>query len=197
MTLRAVTVVGLGLIGGSVLRSLARAGLTARGYDADPATRDAARRAGTRWHIGDSLPDVVRGADLVLLAVPLPVLPRVLDDLAGGELAGYDGLLTDTTSAKQPVRRLINARRPAGRFVGGHPMAGRERAGFAAGDETLFDDRPWVLCLEPETPMTDWLALADLVTRLGARVVPATTAEHDAAVARVSHLPNLTAAALA
>lgn len=181
-----VTVVGLGLIGGSALRALARAGLTPRGYDVDPATREAARAAG--YEVPDELAGAVRGADLVLLAVPLPALPAVLDGLAG-----YDGLLTDVTSVKVPVRDAVRGRR----FVAGHPMAGREHAGFAAGDAALFDGCAWVLCLEPETDLADWLALARLVTRLGARAVPATAAEHDAAVARISHLPHLVAAAVA
>ncbi len=192
MTLGTVTIVGLGLIGGSVLRATTRAGLSARGYDADPATRDQAREGDPGWHVADQLSEAVAGTDLVLLAVPLPALPVVLD-----QLAGYDGLLTDAISAKQPVRDAVAQRLPTARYVGGHPMSGRELAGFAAGDAALFDDRAWVLVLEPETELTDWLAVARLVLSLGSRVVPVDAAEHDAAVARISHVPRLTAAALA
>jgi prephenate dehydrogenase len=99
------------------------------------------------------------------------------------------------------VRELVAARvhrfgKLAG-FVGGHPMAGRETAGFAAADPDLFSGCAWVLCLEPETDLGDWLTLAALVISLGARVVPTTAAEHDRAVARVSHVPHLLAVALA
>jgi prephenate dehydrogenase len=76
-------------------------------------------------------------------------------------------------------------------------MAGTERSGFGAGDPTLFDGCAWVLCLDRQTRVGDWTALAALYTGIGARVVPATSAEHDAAVARSSHLPHLVAAALA
>jgi prephenate dehydrogenase len=77
-------------------------------------------------------------------------------------------------------------------------MAGKESSGFAAADPGLFDGCAWVLCLEPQTTgLPDWLTLAELVTSLGARVVPVTAAEHDTAVAEVSHLPHLLAAALA
>jgi prephenate dehydrogenase len=93
-------------------------------------------------------------------------------------------------------------------------MAGRETSGFAAADRGLFAGCAWVLCLEPDrgptppsspaepdpspaTSLADWLDLATLVTSLGARAVPATADEHDRAVALVSHVPHLLAAALA
>jgi prephenate dehydrogenase len=76
-------------------------------------------------------------------------------------------------------------------------MAGRETSGFAASDPHLFDGCAWVLCLdEDHTDLRHWLGLAAVVTSLGARAVPATTAEHDRAVAAVSHVPHLLAAAL-
>ncbi|WP_203966413.1 prephenate dehydrogenase [Actinocatenispora thailandica] len=186
--LRTVTVIGLGLIGGSVLRAAARAGHDCRGYDPDPATRSAARDAGD-WRIDDSPGPATDGADLVVLAVPPAALPTVLESLAG-----HPGIVTDVASVKQPALAAV----PTGvRFVAGHPMAGREVSGFAAGDAALFDDRPWVLCLDEPTALADWLAVAEFVLALGARAVPAVAAEHDDAVARVSHLPHLAAAALA
>lgn len=230
MTLRSAAVVGLGLIGGSVLRALAGAGLTVRGYDADPATRAAARAAGSAggaalfepagsrpgglfvpanarsgnhedWQVVDELGAAVAGADLVVLAVPLTSLEAVLP-----ALAGHPGLVTDVASVKQQVAWGMRHALPGVRYVGGHPMAGKETSGFAAADTRLFDGCAWVLTLaDPEThpagaagtDLADWLALAELITQLGARVVPATAAEHDAAVARISHVPHLVAAALA
>ncbi|GAA3344530.1 prephenate dehydrogenase [Amorphoplanes nipponensis] len=201
-----VAVIGLGLIGGSLLRALAAHGHRVTGYDADPHTRDAARAlaegAGlprsadprTRavevtggWAVAESVPAAAAGADLVVLAVPLPAIPVVL---AG--LAGHPGLITDVTSVQGPVRELLRGRR----FVGGHPMAGKESSGFLASDPSLFDGCAWVLCLEEETDLADWLALAGLCTALGARVVPVTAAEHDRTVAGISHVPHLLAAAL-
>lgn len=194
-------VVGLGLIGGSLLRALAAAGHEVIGFDADPATREAARAAGFR--VAGSVAAAASGAELAVLAVPLPVLPQVV-----AELAGTDGLVTDVTSVKGPVRDLM-ARHGVRRFVGGHPMAGKETSGFAASDPDLFAGCAWVLCLEPDgtdpdagpqprgTDLGDWLTLARLFTGLGARVVPATAAEHDTAVAKISHVPHLFAAVLA
>jgi prephenate dehydrogenase len=197
-------VIGLGLIGGSLLRALAAAGYAVLGYDADPATRAMARTSaakapvGSRWQVAGTVRDAVAGADLVALAVPLPAVGTVLDELAN---VGYAGLITDVTSVKEPVQDLVDQR--AGRFgqlagfVGGHPMAGRETSGFAAADPALFQRCAWVLCLEPgRTDLADWLTLAHLITCLGARVVPTTAAEHDRAVAAVSHVPHLLASAL-
>lgn len=202
-----VAVIGLGLIGGSLLRALAAQGHHVAGYDLGEQTRQAARelaRAGASrlpagppaepaavqggWRVAESVAEAAAGAELVVLAVPLPAIPGVL-----AELAGHPGLITDVTSVKGPVRDLLGGRR----FVGGHPMAGKETSGFAAADPSLFGGCAWVLCLEPgDTDLADWLSLARLCTGLGARVVPVTAAEHDRAVAAVSHVPHLLAAAL-
>ncbi len=185
--------IGLGLIGGSLLRRLAAGGHRVVGFDADPATRATARTAAARadpdarWQVAGTIGDAVAHTDVVVLAVPLPALPAVLP-----ALRGYDGLVTDVTSVKTPVRDALRGVR----FVGGHPMAGKETSGFAASDPRLFDGCAWVLCLEDDTGTGDWLTLAGLVTGIGARVVPATAAEHDRAVAAASHVPHLLAAAL-
>jgi prephenate dehydrogenase len=186
-----VAVIGLGLIGGSLLRALVAAGAGHRvtGYDAEAETRALAGDKGYR--VAGSVAEAVEGAELIVLAVPLPALPDVLSGLAG-----HAALITDVTSVKAPVLDLARKYGVA-RFVGGHPMAGKETSGFAAADPGLFDGCTWVLGLEPETALDDWLALAALWTGLGARVVPATAAEHDRAVAQVSHVPHLLAAALA
>ena len=200
-----VAVIGMGLIGGSLLRALASAGHWVIGYDLDPATRAMARTGAaqapreSRWQVAPSIGDAVASVDLVVLAVPLTAVAPVLDEVAG---AGYTGLVTDVVSVKQPVRDLVARRLRAGGlrlagYVGGHPMAGRETAGFAAGDPGLFHGCAWVLCLDDETNLDDWLALARLFTGIGARVVPTTAEDHDRVVAAVSHVPHLLAAALA
>jgi len=201
-----IAVIGLGLIGGSLLRALAAAGHHVLGYDTNPTTRATARTAAARvpksarWQITSSVPDAAAAADVVVVAVPLPAVPSVFDTLAA---AGYSGVVTDVTSVKGAVADLAAAHlhgdgQSLAGFVGGHPMAGREASGFAASDAGLFDGCGWVLCLEPETSIGDWLRLAALLTAgLRVRVVPVTAAEHDRAVAAISHVPHLVAAALA
>jgi prephenate dehydrogenase len=201
-----VAVIGLGLIGGSVLRALAaQTEHAVSGYDADPAVRAIARTAAgqappdQRWRIAGSVRDVTDDADIVILAVPFPAFAGVIDDIANG---GFSGLITDVTSVKGPTRAVMADRwRRSGQalagYVGGHPMAGREVSGFAGSDPTLFRGRAWALAIEPdETPLSDWLMIARLATGLGARVVPVTADEHDRAVAAVSHVPHMLATAL-
>jgi prephenate dehydrogenase len=200
-----VAVLGMGLIGGSLLRAAAATGHWVIGYDVDPATRAVARTAAaqapkeSRWQVAPSVADAVASADIVVVATPLASVAGVLDEIAG---AGYSGLVTDVVSVKKPVRELAARRLLAGGmrltgYVGGHPMAGRETAGFGAADPALFRGCAWVLCLEEDTQLDDWLTIARLLTGLGARVVPATADDHDRVVAAVSHVPHLLASALA
>ena len=187
-----IAVLGLGLIGGSLLRALAAHGHDMVGYDVSTATREAATalagRSDNDWRVAEDIPAAVDGAEVAVLAVPLPAVAEVT-----AALGGFTGLITDVTSVKGPLRDQLRDRR----YVGGHPMAGKESSSFLASDPRLFDGCAWVLCLEPGvTDLADWLRLAGLYTSIGARVVPATADEHDEAVARISHVPHLLAAAL-
>lgn len=200
-----VSVIGLGLIGGSLVRGLAAAGHRTLGYDTNPTTRATARTAAAkapenaRWQVTASIPDAAANADIVFVAVPLPAVTPVFDALAA---SGFSGLVTDVTSVKGAVvdlaaKHLHTVGQALAGFVPGHPMAGRESSGFPASDAALFDGCAWVLCLEEQTSLGDWVRLAAMLTEgLGVRVVPATAAEHDRAVAAISHVPHLLAAAL-
>jgi len=190
---RSVAVLGLGLIGGSLARRLAP-DYDVVGYDAAPETRGAAAAEGIV--VADSTVDAVAGRDLVVLATPLPALGPALAAVAG---AGPGPVVTDVASVKAPALAAARAAlgSGAGRFVGGHPMAGSERSGFGASDPRLFDGAAWVLCAEEDTDLTAWLAVAAVVGGLGCRIVPCPAVAHDAAVARVSGLPHLLALTLA
>jgi prephenate dehydrogenase len=171
-------VVGLGLIGGSLLRALGGAG-----YDADAAVRAAAAAEG--FEVADS-PAGLAGCDLVLVAVPpartAEVVGEVLDALP-------DALVADTASVKAELPRHE-------RLVGGHPMAGAETAGWEASTAVLLQGAPWAACPAGEA-LEPLLALSEAVDALGGRLVACTPEDHDAAVARTSHVPHLAAQALA
>lgn len=180
-----VGVLGLGLIGGSVARRLAP-DHDVLGWDPDPGTRAAAAAAGL------GLAEDLTAVDVLILAAPMPVLPAVLARL---DPAG--STVTDVGSVKVPVLAAARAAGLAGRYVGGHPMAGVERSGFPASDPALLAGAVWVLTLEDDTDLDRWLTVAALVTAAGGRVLPTTAAAHDEAQARISGLPHLLAAALA
>ncbi|HST49668.1 prephenate dehydrogenase/arogenate dehydrogenase family protein [Jatrophihabitans sp.] len=188
-----IAVLGLGLIGGSIVQALAHGGYRVTGYDPDPIEAAAAR--GTGYTVAASAAEAVAGADLVVLAMPLPALDGALAAIEKQLAPGT--VVTDVGTLKEPVLRAVRSRLPGVRFVGGHPLAGTERSGFLAGHPLLFRDAPWALVLEPDTDLQAWLSLAVLLCDLGAKPVPTTAAEQDAAVARMIGLPHVLAEALA
>jgi prephenate dehydrogenase len=179
-----VSVVGLGQLGGSLAAALAAAGRPVSGWDTDPAARDAAAARGV------TITRALSG--VVVLAVPLPAMATALDGLD----VDPDATVTDLGSVKTPVLQSL-APALGGRFVGGHPMCGTERSGHEAVDPALFAGARWALCVEPDTQLPRWLRVAEVALAVGAEVVPVTAAEHDDAVAAISHVPHLLAAALA
>jgi prephenate dehydrogenase len=188
-----VAVLGLGLIGGSLLHAIEQTGLQVVGYDVDPEATSAAGAAG--FTVTPTDVDAVRGADLVIMAMPLPQVGGALRSVAPHLAPG--AVLSDVGTLKSPVLAMVREIVPHARFVGGHPLAGTEESGWAAADPLLFRDAPWALALEGDTDVDAWLCLAELACDLGAKPVPTTAAEQDAAVARVIGLPHVLAEALA
>ncbi|MGX7681710.1 prephenate dehydrogenase/arogenate dehydrogenase family protein [Jatrophihabitans sp. DSM 45814] len=188
-----IAVLGLGLIGGSVLHALARSGYRVVGFDPDPGEAGAARGAG--FQVAASASEAVKDADLIVLAMPLPELSDALTAIK--DAVHSDAIVTDVGTLKAPVLDLVRTAMPSARFVGGHPLAGTEQSGFLAADPMLFRDAPWSLILEDDTDLEAWLSLAVLLCDLGAKPVPTTAAEQDAAIARVIGLPHVLAEALA
>jgi prephenate dehydrogenase len=175
------------------MHAVRQSGLDVVGYDIDPQTAAAASASG--YPVAPTDAAAVHGADLVILAMPLPRVRDALISLAPGLEPG--AVLTDVGTLKQPVLAAVREIVPRVSFVGGHPLAGTEESGWAANDALLFRDAPWTLTVEPETDLGAWLAVAELVCDLGARPVPTTAAEQDAAVAHVIGLPHVLAEVLA
>ncbi|HEX8291324.1 MAG TPA: prephenate dehydrogenase/arogenate dehydrogenase family protein [Pyrinomonadaceae bacterium] len=195
-----VTVVGCGLVGSSFARALKRAGACGRvaGWDADPAALDEALSLGAIDEVDRAFKEGgVSRSDLVYLATPVGQIVEFLR--AGGPHVKPGAVVTDAGSTKVEVCRA--ARGGAGRawrFVGGHPVAGSHLSGPAQGRAGLFEGAPYVLT--PPEDGSDPSALAALEATLkliGARVRVLSAAEHDRALARLSHLPQLVSCALA
>ena len=140
--------------------------------------------------------DAIAEADLVVLCAPVlalaPLCAAMMPHLRPG------ALVTDVGSTKAALVERLDALLPAGvDLVGGHPMAGSERVGVSAASETLFEGATWVLTRASRTQDASVERLAQLVRALGATPVEMDPRQHDAAVARISHLPHIAAAALA
>ncbi len=179
-------IIGTGLIGTSVGLALRASGWFVKGWDPDQAAIQAALDlAGIDAHAG-SFDEAIHQADLVVLAGPPGA---VVADLAG---LATDALVTDVAGVKLPV---VQAAGHLSHFVGGHPMAGREHAGPRAASAALFRGATWILCTDGASG-GDLANMTEIVMSLGAVPVTMTAAEHDAAVATISHLPQVLASVL-
>ena len=187
-----VLVIGTGLIGASIGLALTARGVAVRLRDASPSALALARDigAGEPEHAGDEEPA------LVVVAAP----PDVTAGLVGAALHTFPtASVTDVAGVKAAIQDELEdlATLDLSRYVGSHPMAGKERHGAAAADGDLFAGRPWVLTPSASTSGRTLRAARDLAVDLGASPIEMTAAEHDDAVALVSHLPQLLSSVLA
>lgn len=191
---RVAAVIGLGMIGGTFALRLRERGVHVIGVDADAAVVAAARERGAIDE-GSTHLDAVAGADLVIVATSLEHVARVAVDAAKRMRPG--ALLTDVGSVKTSIVKAVGAALPAGvQFVGGHPMAGSERAGIASADAALLDGRVFILTPTAKTPAATVEAMEAVVTRIGMKPIVLDPVQHDELVAQVSHLPYLLSVAL-
>jgi prephenate dehydrogenase len=196
--IRRLALVGLGLLGGSVAKAARARGLVDEivAVGRNPANLEPARRDGTVDRVTTELGPGLSGADFCVLATPVATLEALLPAVWSALPA--EAIVTDVGSTKARIvaaaTRLAESR-PL-RFVGSHPMAGSERSGYGVARADLFEG---ALVVQTPTEHTDAAALAqvgDFWRALGARLVTLDPAAHDRAVAAVSHLPHLVAAAL-
>lgn len=193
-----VRVVGTGLLGASAGMGLRACGVDVVLDDPSPTARSLARDLGAGRLPGPGEPH----PDLVLVAAP----PDVTAAVVAAELVAHpDAAVTDVASVKQQPLAELTALVAAGtlpadhlrRYVGGHPLAGRERSGAVAARADLFRGRPWVLTPHPAADPDAVRAVHDLVLDLGAAPAVMSASEHDQAVARVSHVPQLASSLVA
>ena len=193
MTLHKVAIIGLGLLGGSI-------GLAARehlpaiatsGYDADPQVRQRARELGLCNSIADDPAEAVRGADLVVLCVPVGAMGAAAAAIAPG--LAPDALISDVGSSKQSIAAALAAALPGHVIIPAHPVAGTEQSGPDAGFSSLFHGR-WCIITPPEGAPQDKVdALAEFWRALGSTVEIMDAQHHDMVLAVTSHIPHLIA----
>jgi prephenate dehydrogenase len=180
-----IAIVGTGLIGASIGLGLRRAGWEVTGWDPDPAHMDEAAARGALDPVGSPHELLTAAPNVVVLAAPPAAVIAAVGELE------TTALVMDVAGVKAPVLAANRLRR----FVGSHPMAGREVAGPAAASATLFRGAAWVVVADGADQ--DDVALAEsVIVALGARPVRMTAADHDLAVAAISHLPQLLACSL-
>jgi prephenate dehydrogenase len=185
-----VRVVGVGLLGASIGLGLRAKGIEVILADASPTHLAIAvdYGAGRPAEPGDR-------PQLVVVCVP----PDVTADVVAAELDAYpEALVADVASVKLAVYEDLKARgADLSRYLGTHPMAGRERGGPMSGRADLFVGRPWVVAAHGGVTYQDASAIDDLILDLGATLVELTAEQHDAAVALVSHVPQVVSSLMA
>jgi len=193
-----IALIGVGMIGGSLVAAWRRAGLleAVAGYDVDHQALAAARERGLIDWAASSLAQAVADADLVLVATPVGAMREVFGRLAPALPAG--AIVTDVGSTKADV--LAHARQALGaafpRFVAAHPIAGKELPGVQHADADLFIGKRVIVTPAAETSAEALERVEGLYGRIGAAVERMDAAEHDRIFAAVSHLPHLLAFAL-
>jgi prephenate dehydrogenase len=192
-----ITIIGLGLIGGSLALSLRQHGLASRliGVEANPAYARRALELGLVDEIDPDLAAALAPATLIIVAVPmdamLSVLPQVLDLIADRQL------VIDVGSTKGNLLAAVAQHPRRGRFVAVHPMAGTEYSGPDAAVRGLFEGKTLVVC-DAAASDADAVATVEMLFRaLPMRVLHLGAADHDLHTAYVSHISHLTSFALA
>ncbi len=185
-----VRIVGAGLLGASIGHALMARGIDVALDDTSPSQLRLAIDYGAgRKARSDDTPS------LVVVAVP----PDVTADVIARELVSYpDAVVTDVASVKlEPLNELRSRGVDLTRYIGSHPLAGRERGGAISARADIFIGRPWVVCRDGETSAADLALVEGLALDLGATPLEMSPEEHDRAVALVSHVPQLVASLLA
>ena len=186
-----VRIVGTGLIGASLGLALSRRGFQVSLDDPSPTAATLARDLGA----GVLAADTVAVPDVVVVAAP----PDVVADVVAAELSQWpDAVVTDAASVKGAVLTALQDKgADLSRYVGSHPMAGREKSGAAAAQVDLFEGRSWVVAPGPQASAGAVDMVRHIAEAAGSAVLVMTPDEHDAAVAAVSHVPQIAASLVA
>ena len=185
-----ISVIGLGLIGGSLALALKTAH-EVTGFDTDDRTREAARGRGLA--VADQV-DGALDADAVIVATPLPAVVPTLEAIV--PRAG-DAVVLEVGSLKRDVAAFAERARQDARVVGIHPMAGSTASGFAHADPSILRGRPFLVVPTARSDQHAMAVAGDVARAVGAHVTVCSAAYHDAAVAMLSAVPLAVAIALA
>jgi len=191
-----VTVIGIGLIGGSFALAGREAGVLGEvvGVARSERTLLEAVHVGAADHTTPDAVEAVRGADLVYIATPVATIASIMSRIAPA--LGPGCVVSDAGSTKRAIVEAAAGLPESVSFVGGHPMAGSEQAGVWEARSHLFHGRTYLLT--PTPGADEALArMRELVFAIGARPVVVDPERHDSLVARTSHLPHIVASALA
>ncbi len=187
---RRVAIIGTGLIGGSIGLALRRRNVVRIGFDR-PTVLSKASKMGAIDRGAKSLKEAMDGSDLVILAMPVGIILDLLPKLA--QMVQPATLITDVGSTKAEICK--SAQKNLKNFIGGHPLAGKEKSGVENADSKLFVGKNWFLC--PNGNLLGLARMKAFIQMLGAKPVVTEPEKHDRILAATSHLPQLVSTLLA
>ncbi|HHW31303.1 MAG TPA: prephenate dehydrogenase [Clostridiaceae bacterium] len=191
-----ITIIGLGLIGGSLAKALhERAGITCiYAVDHDEETLRNAKNDGIIMHGSTTVDRYVHDSDIIFICTPVKFTKDLLVLLNG--TVNQECIITDVGSIKGEIINFADSLLGLNNFIGGHPMAGSEKAGYEASYSHLFENAYYILCPGKKTLERSIKFLSDLLKVIGAIPVILDAREHDSIVASISHVPHIIASAL-
>lgn len=196
MIFHTIGFVGLGLIGGSVAKSLKRVHpeITIVGYNRNQKVLDAAVSEGIVDVRSDDSLSAFRDCDLIFLCVPVVTALEFMDKLRDIKKDG--AILTDVGSVKTGIHKYVEEKGLTDCFIGGHPMAGSEKTGYANSSDRLIENAWYILTPSGDVEVSMISEMSDLISGIGALPLVMTYEEHDHVTAAISHLPHVISASL-
>ena len=184
--IKTIAVIGLGLIGGSILKGLKDKGFELLGIARRKETIDQAL-AENIINKGSTGIELACKADLIFVCTPINKTIETINLLSSK--VKPETIITDVASLKGEILDFINTIQSPVRFIGGHPMAGTENKGLDTSSENLFEEAKWVLTPSKWSNQEDLIKLSSVIEKLGAKIVITDPIQHDKAVALISHMP--------
>ena len=187
-----VSIVGVGLLGGSLAKAMRKLGLAKSlvGYGRNKANLEEAKNLGIIDHVASDIQSAVKDADLIVLCSPVRAMGQLIIKMNPHIKPGC--LVTDVGSVKEPLVREVEALIPKDVFfVGAHPIAGSEKSGFHASSDTLFKDTHCIVTPTEKTAPSALKRTIELWKTVGMRVSIMDVKEHDFIFGAVSHLPHV------
>jgi prephenate dehydrogenase len=201
MSIRQITIIGTGLIGGSLALALKKHRFAGRIVGCDRAPVLERARSKGAIDVGHTNPsDAVRGSQIIILATPVSAIIDLIERL--GPALPAKALLTDVGSTKAEVvqrAKTVFGKNSGVRFLAAHPMAGKEQSGVEFADADLFQNAAWFVTPVPGQKIYDGLSgeYLEWIERIGARIASMDAHEHDQLCAWISHVPQIISTALA
>ena len=182
--MKKIAVIGLGIIGGSICGALTKAGYQVHGFSRSRASVDYALKAGYISKAGENISDY----DVVFIAVP----PRATIEYLQNATFKNGALVSDICGVKSEIEKVVYAKKRNYRYVGLHPMAGKETSGIASASSSLFQKANLIITIAPQTGEQDVLEIKKYADAMGfGKIVECTAEEHDKKIALTSQLAHI------